>query len=75
MKMDLKGNLYSSGPGGTWVISPEGKHLGTIVAPDGGGVTNLAFGDPYGKALYMTVRRTLAKIRLNIVGYRPHFSS
>jgi gluconolactonase len=75
MKMDLKGNLYSSGPGGTWVISPEGKHLGTITAPDGGGVTNLAFGDHDGKTLYITVRRTLARIRLNIVGYRPNFAS
>jgi gluconolactonase len=27
MRMDSKGNLYSSGPGGVWIISPEGKHL------------------------------------------------
>ena len=75
MKMDMKGNLYSSGPGGVWVISPEGKHLGTILAPDGGGVTNLAFGDPDGKAIYLTVRRTLAKIRVDAVGYRPNLSN
>src|SRR6516165_6005712 len=29
MKVDQEGNLYLSGPGGLWVISPEGKHLGT----------------------------------------------
>jgi len=29
MKIDMKGDLYLSGPGG-WIISPEGKHLGTI---------------------------------------------
>jgi len=75
MKMDMKGNLYSSGPGGILVISPEGKRLGTISAPGGDGVTNLAFGDPDGKTLYMTVRRTLARIRLNVVGYRPNFAS
>jgi len=68
MKVDQKGNLYSSGPGGVWIVSPEGKHLGTIIAPEGGGVTNVAFGDPDGKTLYMTVRRTLARIRLNIPG-------
>ena len=33
IKVDQKGNLYVSGPGGLWIISPEGKHLGTIVAP------------------------------------------
>jgi gluconolactonase len=33
MKVDQRGNLYVSGPGGAWIISPEGKHLGTIVAP------------------------------------------
>jgi gluconolactonase len=70
MKVDQKGNLYSAGPGGIWVISPEGKHLGTIIAPEGGGVTNMAFGDADGKTLYMTVRRTLARIRLNVAGAR-----
>jgi gluconolactonase len=73
MKVDLRGNVYSSGPGGVWIISPEGKHLGTIRAPDGGGVTNLAFGDPDGKTIYLTVRRALARIRLNVEGFRPNY--
>jgi len=30
MKVDQHGNLYVSGPGGIWIVSPEGKHLGTI---------------------------------------------
>src|SRR5581483_1747907 len=34
MKVDQKGNLYVSGPGGLWIISPEGKHLGTILGPE-----------------------------------------
>ncbi|HET9788886.1 MAG TPA: SMP-30/gluconolactonase/LRE family protein, partial [Pyrinomonadaceae bacterium] len=33
IKVDQKGNLYVSAPGGLWVISPAGKHLGTIVTP------------------------------------------
>ena len=72
MKVDMRGNVFSSGPGGVWIMSPEGKHLGTIVAPEGGGVTNLAFGGPDGKTLYLTVRRTLARIRTNTTGYRPN---
>ncbi|HKP12688.1 MAG TPA: SMP-30/gluconolactonase/LRE family protein [Blastocatellia bacterium] len=33
IKVDQQGNLYVSGPGGLWVISKEGKHLGTIILP------------------------------------------
>ena len=52
MKVDSKGNVYSSGPGGIWVIAPDGKHLGTIRTPES--VTNLAFGEttPREDALY-----------------------
>ena len=69
MKVDQKGNVYCSGPGVIWIISPEGKHLGTIRTPET--VTNLAFGDADGKTLYITDRRTLARIRVNIAGVRP----
>src|SRR6516165_10256940 len=33
MKVDVEGNLYVSGPGGVWIISPEGKQLGIIITP------------------------------------------
>jgi gluconolactonase len=69
MKVDGKGNVYCTGPGGIWIISPEGKHLGTIPLPDNG--TNMAFGDPDYKTLYITDRKNLAKIRLNTPGVRP----
>jgi gluconolactonase len=71
MKVDKMGNVYSVGPGGVWIVSPEGKHLGTILAGD---LTNLAFGDADGKTLYMTGRRPRAelfRIRLKIPGIRP----
>jgi hypothetical protein len=38
MKIDVKGNLYLSGPGGLWIISPEGKQLGMIVGADAPGI-------------------------------------
>ena len=34
IKVDEKGNLYVSGPGGLWILSPEGRHLGTIVGAE-----------------------------------------
>ncbi|MFN0119461.1 MAG: SMP-30/gluconolactonase/LRE family protein, partial [Blastocatellia bacterium] len=68
IKVDQAGNVYVSGPGGLWVISPAGKHLGTIVAPQH--IHNLAWGDEDGKTLYLCARTGLYKMRLNIAGAR-----
>jgi gluconolactonase len=69
MKVDQKGNIYCTGPGGVWILSPDGKHLGTIRTPET--VTNLAFGDSDGKTIYMTHRRNLYRVRVNVPGVRP----
>ena len=66
LKVDQQGNLYVSGPGGLWIISPEGKHLGTIITPVH--PHNFAWGDADGKTLYMTARNKLYRMRLNIPG-------
>jgi gluconolactonase len=66
MKVDSKGNVYSSGPGGIWVIAPDGNHLGTIRTPES--VTNLAVGDADRKTLYITARPTIYKIRIKEPG-------
>ena len=65
MKLDKKGNVFLGGPGGILVITPEGKHLGTIVT---GHITaNCAFGDD-GSTLYMAADSCLMRIRLTTVG-------
>jgi gluconolactonase len=69
IKVDQKGNLYVSGPGGLWILSPEGKHLGTIITPKH--AHNFAWGDADGKTLYLCARSGLYRIRLNIPGVRP----
>jgi gluconolactonase len=69
MKIDTKGNIYGVGPGGIWILSPKGKHLGTIKAPED--PANLAWGDADGKALYLTARTGLYRIRLSATGIRP----
>lgn len=69
MKVDKAGNLYVSGPGGLWILSPEGKHLGTIIGPKH--PHNFAWGDVDGKTLYLCARSGLYRIRLNIEGIRP----
>jgi len=68
MKFDASGNLYSVGPGGIWVFSPDGKHLGTIVPPEF--APGFTFGDPDGKSLYMAASTRLARIRVNNAGAR-----
>ncbi|MCI0421271.1 MAG: SMP-30/gluconolactonase/LRE family protein [Acidobacteria bacterium] len=66
IKVDQKGNLYVSGPGGLWILSPEGKHLGTVFAPMH--PHNMAWGDADGKTLYLTARSGLYRMRLNVPG-------
>jgi gluconolactonase len=69
VKVDQAGNLYVSGPGGAWIISPDGRHLGTIEAPEL--PANFAWGGGDGRTLYMTARGGLYRIRLNVPGIRP----
>jgi gluconolactonase len=69
MKVDKKGNLYATGPGGLWIITPQGKHLATIVMPNP--PANCAWGDEDGKTLYITAVTGIYRVRLNIEGIRP----
>jgi gluconolactonase len=69
MKVDVKGNVYCTGPGGLWIISPEGRHLGTIRLPEN--PHNLAWGDDDGKTLYITALSGIYKIRTLLAGVRP----
>ena len=69
IKVDQLGNLYVSGPGGLWVISAAGKHLGTINAPKH--IHNMAWGDADGKTLYLCARSALYRMPLKVGGARP----
>jgi gluconolactonase len=68
VKVDVRGNVYVSGPGGLWILSPQGIHLGTIVTPRH--PHNFAWGDD-GKTLYIAARSVLYRMRLNVEGVRP----
>ena len=65
MKVDVSGNIFATGPGGVWIFSPEGDHLGTIRPEEV--PANVAWGDD-GSTLYMTARTGLYRIRLNTRG-------
>lgn len=61
------GTVYSTGPGGVLVISPEGKLLGRIMIGDdpmGKPTANCTLGGPDGQTLYITSQDTLARVRV-----------
>jgi gluconolactonase len=82
MRLDTNGNLWVAAgiltprtknesadvPTGVYVISPQGKLLGRIPVPEDV-ITNLAFGGPDKKTLYVTAGKTLFKIPTAVSGY------
>ncbi len=66
MKVDMEGNIYSAGPGGVWIFSPEGKALGTIVMPEP--TANLAWAGPDHKTLYICASKSVYRVHLKIAG-------
>ena len=65
LKIDTDGNLWATGPGGVMVLSPEGKHLGTIMT--GQATSNCAFGDD-GRTLYMTADDYIMRVKVKAKG-------
>lgn len=66
IKVDVEGNIYTAGPGGVLILTPEGKLLGTLLIPLN--VANLGWGGPDNKTLYITTRGKLYRVKLNIAG-------
>ena len=70
MRVDMAGNLYVTGPGGIWIWSSDGHHLGTIIVPEQ--PANLAWGESDWKTLYITATTSLYKIKTNATGFVPY---
>src|SRR5438876_5652787 len=66
MKVDVEGNVYCTGAGGTWVFSPGGQRLGVIKTPEV--PANLAFGGPDRRTLFFTARTSVYSLRVKIPG-------
>ena len=61
MKVDIHGNLFSTGPGGIWVLDKKANLLGRIFLPDK--TSNLAWGDQDRKSLFITSSSAVYRIR------------
>ena len=68
MKVDTASNVFGTGPGGVWVFSPDGTHLGTIMPDEV--PANVGWGDD-GHTLYMTARTGIYRITLTTRGEIP----
>ncbi|MGH3394936.1 MAG: SMP-30/gluconolactonase/LRE family protein, partial [Streptosporangiaceae bacterium] len=68
MKCDEQGNVYVTGPGGIWVISPRGQALGVIEVPEK--VGNLNWGGPDWRSLFICASASIYRIELKVSGNR-----
>jgi gluconolactonase len=73
MKCDEEGNIWVTGPGGVWVISPEGEHLGVIRIPENTG--NLAWGGPDWKTLFVPSSTSLYALETKVGPRREPYMS
>lgn len=64
--VDMLGNVYVSGPGGCWIVAPDGRTLGRVLGPEL--AANFAFGDEDGRTLYFAARTGLYRMRVNVAG-------
>ena len=65
MKVDKKGNLFASGPGGILIFAPDGTHLGTLAT--GQATANCGWGED-GSVLYITADMFIGRIKTSTVG-------
>ena len=64
--MDLRGNVWTTGPGSVWVVSPQGDALGRIRPPEH--AANLAFGGDDWQTLFFTAQTGVYRMRLKVAG-------
>ena len=64
MKCDERGNIWVTGPGGIWVISAAGEHLGTILVPENTG--NLTWGGEDWHTLFIPSSTSLYSISTKV---------
>jgi len=69
MKVDTLGRVFCTGPGGVWVFTPDGEHIGTIKFPEQ--AVNFAFGGPDLRTLFCCAHTSVYTLRVKISG-QPH---
>lgn len=70
LKLDDRGNVFSTGPAGIWLCSPSGDILGVVKVPEV--AANLAWGDDDARTLYITASTGLYRLRCETAGHVPY---
>ena len=68
MECDERGNVWVTGPGGVWVLTPDGEHLGTVATPEVCG--SLAWGGDDMHSLFLMTSTSVHVVR-TLVGPAP----
>ena len=66
MKVDIQGNVYITGPGGIWIVAPDGRHLATVTLPEK--PINLAFGGADRRTVFVTAHTGIYSFRVRVAG-------
>ena len=69
LKVDSIGRVYCTGPGGIWVIDPNGTRIGVIRWPEQ--AVNFAFGGPDLRTLFCCAHTSVYTLRVKVPG-NPH---
>ena len=72
IKVDMRGNLFVTGPKGIWVWDSQGHHLGTIEMPEQ--PANLTWGDKDYRTLYITATTSVYRLRTKVRGFVPYLA-
>lgn len=66
VKVDRRGHVYVSGPGGLWIFAASGQRLGVLRGPEH--PHNLAWGGADLRTLYLTAQTGIYRVRLSVPG-------
>jgi gluconolactonase len=68
MKLDERGNVWVTGPGGVCVFDPDGQHIGTVEVPEN--VGNVNWGGPDWNWLFIPATTSVYRIECKVSGNR-----
>jgi gluconolactonase len=68
MKLDERGNIWVTGPGGVCVFDSQGEHIGTVQVPEP--VGNVNWGGPNWNELFIPATSSVYRIQCKVSGNR-----
>jgi len=68
MKLDERGNVWVTGPGGVCVFDADGQHIGTVEVPEN--VGNINWGGPDWSQLFIPATTSVYRIQCKVSGNR-----